>query len=108
MAGGDGISGTGTSMVPSPSVGEAGAGVGTTVAVSVSVVTVVVVVVVVVVSSVSPSPPQAVSNEATANPEASATKDDVVALREFMQRGLPAVTAAKPEEGVSRARPCRP
>ena len=83
-AGGTVTSGAG-GTVTVPSVGDPGAGVGTTVSVSVSVVcVVVVVVVVVVVSSVSSSPPQAVSKEATAIPDASASRDVVDALREFM------------------------
>jgi hypothetical protein len=88
MAGGDGMSGTGTWTVPSPvvAVGNSGDGVVGGVVVS----SVVVVVVVVVVSSSPASSPQDASKEATAIPEASVSSVECEAPREVMKGRLTA------------------
>jgi hypothetical protein len=96
IAGGEGMSGTGISTVPLPSVvsaGDSGAGVagdtGVSTVVSIDVVTEVVVVVVVVVSESPESfPLHAVSNAATAIPEASANNFDFDAPHEVMEQRL--------------------
>ena len=93
MAGGDGMSGTGISTVPSPPVvvgGTPGDGavVGATVVSTVVSVVVVSDVVEVVVSSSAESLPQAVNNEATAIPEARANRTGVDAPREVMEPRL--------------------
>jgi hypothetical protein len=94
MAGGDGISGTGISTVPSPPVvvvGNSGDGAvvgGATVVSTVVSAEVVSDVVEVDVSSSAESLPHAVSNEATATPEAKANRTGFDALREVMKPPL--------------------